>query len=94
MVNQHLIVVNLGSVSINKILVTEFITAKVSQDLTSMQNMSTQRNQVLIRYVFSEIIECLEKNIRKQIRLQMTIENKTNEQSAKYPNRNIEIQSC
>ena len=57
MVNQHLIVVNLGSVSINKILVTEFITVKVSQDLTSMQNMSTQRNQVLIRYVFSEVIE-------------------------------------
>ena len=32
-VNQHLIVLNLDSASINKILVTEFITVKVSQGL-------------------------------------------------------------
>ena len=32
-VNQRLIILNLDSVSINKILVTEFITVKVSQNL-------------------------------------------------------------
>ena len=41
-VNQHLIVLNLGSVSINKVLVTEFNTVKVSQNLNLMQNMSTK----------------------------------------------------
>ena len=56
-VNQHLIVLNLDSISINKILVTEFITVKVS----------TQRNQQLSRYVFSKVIEYFEQNIRKQI---------------------------
>ena len=35
-VNQHLIVINLDSVSINKILVTEFITVKVSQNINLM----------------------------------------------------------
>ena len=35
-VNQHLIVLNLYSVSINKILVTEFIPAKVSRNLNLM----------------------------------------------------------
>ena len=34
--NQHLIVLNIGSVSINKLLVTEFITVKVSQNLNLM----------------------------------------------------------
>ena len=34
-VNQHLIVLNLYSVSISKILVTEFITMKVGQNLNS-----------------------------------------------------------
>ena len=56
-VNQHLIVLNLDTISINKILVTEFITVKVS----------TQRNQQLSRYVFSKVIEYFEQNIRKQI---------------------------
>ena len=40
--NQFLIVQNLYSVSINKILVTEFIAVKVSQNVNLMQNMSTQ----------------------------------------------------
>ena len=39
-VNQHLIVLNLGSVSIIKGLVTEFITVKVSQKRNLMQNMT------------------------------------------------------
>ena len=38
-VNQHLIVLNLGSVSINKVLVTKFITVKVSQNLNLIPNM-------------------------------------------------------
>ena len=35
-VNQHLIVLNIESVSINKVLVTEFISVKVSQNLNLM----------------------------------------------------------
>ena len=54
-------------VSINKNLVTKFVTVKVSQNLNLMQSLSTQWNQQLIRYVFSKVIECLEQNIRKQI---------------------------
>ena len=43
--NQHSIVLNLDSVSVKKVLVTEFILAKVSQNLNFMWNMSTQWNQ-------------------------------------------------
>ena len=72
-VDQHLIFLNLHSISINKILVLEFMTAKVSQNLNSIQKMSTQWNQQLSRYVFSKVIEFLDKslewiqNVRKQI---------------------------
>ena len=59
-------VLKLDSVSINKSLAPELVTLKVSQDLNLMQNMSTQWNQQLSRYV-SKVIECLEQNIRKQI---------------------------
>ena len=31
-----------------------------------MQSMSRQWNQQLSRYMFSEVIECFEQNIRKQ----------------------------
>ena len=55
------------SVWINKVLVTKFITVKISQNLNLMQSLSTQWNQQLIGYVFSRVIECLEQNIRKQI---------------------------
>ena len=41
-VNQQLIGLNLYTVSINEVLVTEFITVEVSQNLNLMQNMSTQ----------------------------------------------------
>ena len=41
-VNQHLIVLNLDNITINKVLLTEFITVKVSQNLNLMQNMLTQ----------------------------------------------------
>ena len=54
-------------VSINKNLVTKFVTVKVPQNLNLMQSLSAQWNQQLIRYVFSRVIECLEQNIRKQI---------------------------
>ena len=66
-VKQDLIVLKLDSVSINKILVTKFVTVKVSQNLNLMQSLSTQWNQQLIRYVFSRVMECLEQNIRKKI---------------------------
>ena len=64
-INQYLIILKLDSVSINKSL-AEFVTVKVSQDLKLMQNMSTQWNQQLSRYV-SKVIECLEQNIWRQI---------------------------
>ena len=43
-VKQHLIVmkVKLNSVSINKSLVTKFVTVKVSQNLNLMKSLSTQ----------------------------------------------------
>ena len=62
-----LIILNLDIVSINKILVTKFVTVKVSQNLNLMQSFSIQRNQQLIRYVFSKVMGCLEQNIWKQI---------------------------
>ena len=64
-VKQHLKVIKIDSVSINKILVTKFVTVKVSQNPNVMQRLSTQWNQQLIRYVFSKVIECLEQNIQK-----------------------------
>lgn len=49
----------------NKILALEFMAVNVSQNLNSMQKMSTQWNQRLIRYAFAKVIECLDKpNIR------------------------------
>ena len=54
-------------VSINKILVTKFVTVKVSQNLNLMQSFSPQWNQQLIRYAFSKVIKGLEQYIRKQI---------------------------
>ena len=41
-VKQHLIVLKLDSVSVNKILVPRFVTVKVLQNLNLMQSMSTQ----------------------------------------------------
>ena len=58
---QDLIVLKLDSVYINKVLVTKFVTVKVSQNLNFMQSLQ------LIRCVFSRVIECLEQNIRKQL---------------------------
>ena len=52
---------NLYSSSINKILFTKFMTAKASQNLNLMQKISTQWNQQRSKYVFSKVIECLEK---------------------------------
>ena len=65
-VRQDLLNSSKVSVSMNKILVTQFVTVKVSHNLNLMQSLSTQWNQQLIRYVFSKVIECLEQNIRKQ----------------------------
>ena len=63
---RHL-VLHLNSVLINKILATESISVKSSQNLNLMQNISAQWNQQLSGYVFSKVIEYLEQNIRKQI---------------------------
>ena len=65
-VKQCLIVLKLHCVSINKILVMEFVTVRVSYNL-SLQRLSLTVNQQLIRYVFSKVIECFEQNIRKPI---------------------------
>ena len=43
MVDQHLIVLNLYSISINKILTTGFMTMKFSKNLNSVQKMSDTR---------------------------------------------------
>ena len=47
---EQLIFSKLDSVSINKFLVTEIVTVKVSQKFD-------------VKYVFSKVIECLEQNI-------------------------------
>ena len=65
MVNQHLVLLYLYSVSINKILVTEFTTVRVSHNLNLMWNISTHWNQQLIKYVSSKLIEFSEQNFRK-----------------------------
>ena len=52
--NQHLIVLSLCNVSINKILITEFITVKVSQNFIFDAN-TMKWNQQLSRYVFSKV---------------------------------------
>ena len=49
LVDQHLIILNLFSNSINKDLVTGFVTVKVSQNLNSMQKMSAQWNKQHVR---------------------------------------------
>ena len=41
-VKQHLIVLKLDSVSVNKTLAKKFVTVKVSQNLNVMQLLSTQ----------------------------------------------------
>ena len=58
---------NLYRFSINKVLVTECVTVKSSQNLNLMYNMSTQKNQQFSRFMCSKVIECLEQNIREQI---------------------------
>ena len=45
----------------------KFVTVRVSYSLNLTQSLSTQWNQQLSGYMFSKVIECLEKNIRKQI---------------------------
>ena len=55
--NQHLTVLNLYSVSINKNLVTEFITVKVSEDL--IRREICQHSEIN-NLVGSKVIECLE----------------------------------
>ena len=83
-VKQHLIVLKLDSVSVNEILVTKFVTVKVSRTLNLMQSLSKQWNQQLSWYVFSEVIKCLEQNVRKQIDCKETIADQTNELNTKY----------
>ena len=64
-INQHLLVLNLLSASINGGLATEFMIVKVHQKLNLMWVMSTLRNQQPSSYVFSKELECLEQNVRK-----------------------------
>ena len=77
------------------------MTMKVSQNLNSMQKMRAQWNQQLNRYVFSKLIECLEKlntwiNTKhsKTNKIQKNIEWKTNELRKKYSNLSMGIKSC
>ena len=65
-VNQHLIVLNLHSVSINKFLVTEFIALKVSQNLNLVLHVNTVKSTTY-KSVFSNVIEYLGQNIQKRI---------------------------
>ena len=55
-VDQHLTVINLYSVSINKILLTAFTNVKISK-----------WNQQLSRDVFSKLIKCLQKSNTRMI---------------------------
>ena len=66
---QHLIVLKLDSVSINKILVTKYVTVKVSyiESKSDAKFVNTVKKTQLNRYEFLKLIECLEQNIRKQI---------------------------
>ena len=85
-VSQHLIVLNLYNVSINQVLVTEFIAAKVSQNLL--------QNQIWWRICQQSEINNLVGTIKTN-RMQKTTEYETNEQSrlnTKYSYmQNIEI---
>ena len=55
-IDQHLIVLNLYSISINIILVLEFMTAKVSHNLNSMQEMSTKWNCCFVQTLLCAIL--------------------------------------
>ena len=59
-VDQHLTVLKLYSISIDKILVTELMTMKEEAKFDT--KMTTQGKQQLNRYMFSKVIECLEKS--------------------------------
>ena len=60
--DQDLIVLNLHSITINKTLATTFMTVKVSHNLNLMEQTPTQWNQQLSKYIFSKVIECLQKS--------------------------------
>ena len=74
--NQHLIVLSLCNVSINKILITEFITVKVSQNFIFDAN-TMKWNQQLSRYVFSKVSNVWNK----------TFENKSIAKDHRIPNK-------
>ena len=61
-VNEHLIFLDLYSISINRILVTEFMNVKVLQNLNLMLKMSTQWNQQFSKYVFFKSNRIFEKS--------------------------------
>ena len=73
-IDQRFIVLNLYSISMNSILVTEFMTVKASQESKFDEKNVNTVNQQVSRYVFSKVMECSEKsildwihNIRKEI---------------------------
>ena len=95
-VKKHLIVLNLFSVSIIKILFMEFITVKGSQNLNLIQNMSTKWNQQLSRHVFWKVIFGTEHSKTNQLQKTTVYKiNELNEQSRltiKYLHWNMQIE--
>ena len=67
----YVYLINLDDVLINKILVTEFITAKVSDskfdtNTVNSQIQSTQWNEQLGRYVFFEVVNVWNKTFENK----------------------------
>ena len=63
-VDQHIIVLDLCSILIKKIIwiLTEFLNLNISQNLNSLQKESTQWNQQFNGCMLSKVTECLEKS--------------------------------
>ena len=60
-VNQHIIVLNLCSISISKVLVTTQ-SMTFTESKFNAKNDNIVKSTTYIRYFFSKIIECLEKS--------------------------------
>ena len=83
-VNQHLIVPKLESISISKVLITEFAAVKVSQNLNFIQH--SEINYLVGTCMFVKSKRMCEIKHSKTNRLQKNIEYQTNKQSTKYWN--------
>ena len=92
-VNQYLIVLNLFSVSISKVLVTIYYRESFTKSKFDVKyvNTATQWNQQR-RSVFSKVIKCLEQNIGKQVdKKGYQVQNKWTEYKIFALNMQIEI---